>query len=133
LILYFYLFSGTAIDISDVGLNKAKNLAEKKSVSHLLTTITADVTEFDFEITKYDVIVSIFCMFPKDIRKDIHSKCIKALKPNGMIIIECFSPRQNEIRLKSSNSNSKKKFNLGPSLDCMLILFIYLICCNYIH
>lgn len=65
-------------------------------------------------------------MFPKDIRKNIHSKCINALKPNGIVIIECFSLKQNEIRLKNSNnkSNSKKKYNLGPSLDCKFILII---------
>jgi hypothetical protein len=45
----------------------------------------------------------IYAHFPPDIRKNIHEKCIKALKPGGVIILEAFNP----LQLKNSSGGPK--------------------------
>ena len=36
----------------------------------------------------------IYAHFPVEIRKQVHDKCIKALKPGGTLLLEAFTPLQ---------------------------------------
>ena len=107
----------TAVDRSVVGLAKAKQLAERKGVEINHAEVVADLTEYDFESEQYDLIVSIFCMLPPSQRHQLHSKCAAALKEGGSIIIQCFSPRQLELRTQHTPD---KQWSLGPSIDCLV-------------
>ena len=49
----------TAVDRSEVGLAKAKQLAERKGVSINHAEVVADLAEYDFELEQYVFIVSI--------------------------------------------------------------------------
>ena len=44
----------------------------------------------------WDGMVSIFCSLPPDNRRSVHRKCAAALKPGGLVIVECFAPRHAE-------------------------------------
>ncbi|CAK9092848.1 unnamed protein product, partial [Durusdinium trenchii] len=84
--------SVTAIDISKVGLSKARRLAEERGVK--IKTVAADLAEFDFGVECWDLIVSIFCHLPFAVRAKIHQATANSLRDGGMLLIEAFSPKQ---------------------------------------
>ncbi len=85
-------YNVTAVDLSEVGLQKAKKLAEQKGVS--ITTIVANLAEFDFGVEKWDAIVSIWAHMPADIRQRVHQQVLKSLKPNGVFVLEAYTAEQ---------------------------------------
>ncbi|QDT93079.1 SAM-dependent methyltransferase [Gimesia algae] len=82
----------TAVDASEVGLQKARRLAEKYQTS--IETIHADLATFDLGEKQWDGIVSIFCHVPQKIRKRIHGKIAASLKSGGVFLLEAYTPRQ---------------------------------------
>lgn len=82
----------TAIDFSQVGLDKAKKLADVNNVN--ITTICADLETYDLGEQQWDGIVSISCHFPSDIRQALYKKVMNALKPSGIFLIESYTPDQ---------------------------------------
>ena len=84
----------TAVDGSAVGLEKAKRLADENGV--VLELIQVDLADFDPGENKWDGIVSIFVPLPSKIRKELYKKLEKALKPNGVFLIEAYRPDQIE-------------------------------------
>ena len=85
-------YSVTAVDGSQVGLQKAKKLAEENGVS--LEFIHADLTKFDIGENRWDGIVSIFCPLPSALRKELHKKVVAGLKQNGVFLLEAYTPDQ---------------------------------------
>lgn len=96
----------SSLDYAEMGLRKAKKLAEEKNVD--LKTILSDVNEFDFGKEKWGTIVLIFLHLTKDERKNLYSKIKDALVPDGLFFMEVFSVDQ-------LNYNSG-----GPSLPELL-------------
>jgi len=82
----------TALDNSAVGLQKAMLLAEEKQVQ--IETIHADLNLYQFEEEAWDCIVAIFCHLPLALRQQVHQSVVKALKPNGVFILEAYTPEQ---------------------------------------
>jgi SAM-dependent methyltransferase len=82
----------TAVDSSKVGLDKTKALALEKGVS--IETMHADLSEFDFGRDKWDVIVSIWCHLPSELRKKVHAAAVRGLKSGGRFILEAYTPDQ---------------------------------------
>lgn len=95
-------FDVTAVDSSDVGLEKARRLAAEKNVK--LTTITADLSEYQIQPDSWDVIVSIFCHVPSAIRVPLHQAVVLGLKPGGVFVLEAFTPRQIDMKTGGPNS-----------------------------
>lgn len=85
-------YSVTAVDASQVGLNKAKKLAEENGVE--IKLVHADLADFDIGAGKWDGIVAIFCALPSAIRKPVYRKAIAGLKPNGVFFAEAYTPDQ---------------------------------------
>jgi SAM-dependent methyltransferase len=85
-------YSVTAVDASQVGLQKAKKLAEEQAVS--LEVIHADLADFDIGENKWEGIVSIFCPLPSALRKELHKKVVAGLKPHGVYLVEAYTPDQ---------------------------------------
>ena len=85
----------TAVDASTVGLAKAERLAAERGVS--VTTIHADLTDFEIEPDAWQGIVSIFCHLPPVIRAALHERCLRGLVPGGAFVLEGFTPRQLEL------------------------------------
>jgi 2-polyprenyl-3-methyl-5-hydroxy-6-metoxy-1,4-benzoquinol methylase len=86
----------TAVDGSAVGLGKARRLAEARGVA--ITTVHADLADFEIEADYWDVIVSIFCHLPPELRRDVHRSCVESLRPGGVLLLEAYTPAQLEFK-----------------------------------
>ena len=82
----------TAMDGSEVGLAKARTLAEQRGVS--LQTVHADAADFTIEPEAWDGIVSIFGHLPPPLAERIHRASAAGLRPGGVLILEAFSKSQ---------------------------------------
>ena len=85
-------YAVTAVDISSVGLEKAKKLAGENSVS--IEVICEDLATFDLGEKKWDGIVSISCHLPPELRQDLYKRIERALKPSGVFFLEGYRPEQ---------------------------------------
>ena len=92
----------TAVDSSIVGLNKAKKLADENGVT--VNCIHADLANYDLGENKWDAIVSIFCPLPPSIRQQLYLKVQAGLKPNGVFLLEAYTPEQ--IKFGTGGGNS---------------------------
>ena len=82
----------TALDASEVGLGKARRLAEARGVE--IATVHADLADFAIEPQRWDAIVSIFCHLPAELRRDVHRRCVEGLRPGGAMLLEAYTPGQ---------------------------------------
>lgn len=89
-------FDVTSVDISPVGLAKARELAASRSVS--LRTVACDLADFVIEPGAWDAVVSVFCHLPPALRADVHRRCVDGLRPGGAFVLEAYAPRQLEFR-----------------------------------
>ena len=87
-------FVVTAIDIAERGLEKAQRLAAQRGVS--ISTRAADVTDCDLGSGAWDAIVSIFLHLPPRARRELHQRCVAALRPGGFLVFEAYGPGQLE-------------------------------------
>ena len=86
----------TAVDASGIGLQKADKLAKARGVE--VTTAHADLADYDIGTQQWDAIISIFCHLPPELRQDVHRRCVKGLRSNGMLLLEAFTPLQLEYK-----------------------------------
>lgn len=100
-------FTVTAIDSSEVGLRKARKLAAQRGVS--ITTLHADLKDFEIGEMKWDLIVSIFAHLPADLRKSVHRRCVTGLRSGGSMLLEAYTPQQ--LKYKTG----------GPASDEMML------------
>lgn len=82
----------TAVDQSDIGLTKARQLATDRGVQ--IRTLLSDLGEYAIEPNAWAGIVSIFCHVPPEIRRPLHAGVVRGLRPGGVLILEAYSPRQ---------------------------------------
>ena len=82
----------TALDSSQVGLDKLHSLAAKNNVS--VKTICCDLNDYVFESDRWDAIVSIWCHLPSQLRSKVHQGVVHGLKPKGVFILEAYTPEQ---------------------------------------
>ena len=85
-------YAVTAVDGSQVGLDKAQVLAETRGVK--LECICADLADFELGVGAWDAIISIFCPLPPAIRQALYRKVLAALKPGGVFLLEAYTPDQ---------------------------------------
>ena len=85
----------TAVDQSPVGLVKAKNFAAQNGVE--ISTIVADLNDYDLGENTWDGIVSIAAHVPPFLRKQLHTQVVKSLKSNGVFILEAYIERHLEM------------------------------------
>ncbi len=100
----------TSVDASPVGLAKASALAAARGVP--LTTVVADLAEFEIEPIAWQGIVSIFCHLPAPLRRRVHAQVVRGLAPGGVFILEAYTVAQ----LKRGTGGPKAA-ELLPSLD----------------
>ncbi len=79
-------FRVTAVDFSEVGLAKASALAAKHGVT--ITTVLADLADFDPGSARWDLVVSIFSQPPSLIRQRLYRQLQLALRPGGRFVLE---------------------------------------------
>ena len=82
----------TAMDLSEVGLNKALKLAFDKGVNVKIKV--ADLADYQFGEAQWDGIVSIWAHLPESVRQYVHAQITPALKPAGVFILEAYTEQQ---------------------------------------
>jgi SAM-dependent methyltransferase len=97
----------TAFDQSSEAKKKALKLAEIKQVR--IEYLISDMEDSSFPELYFDVIGIVYIHFPLEKRKAYHRKLLHYLKPDGIIILECFSKDQ----LRNSSG--------GPKDETMLL------------
>jgi len=86
----------TAVDSSKAGLKKAQQLAKAKGVE--ITTVQADLTNYELGTEQWQGIVSIFFHLAPALRKQLHSKIYSALKLGGVFLLEAYTPKQLQFK-----------------------------------
>ena len=82
----------TAVDQSEVGLARARELATARNVT--IHTVTADLADYDPGLGPWGGIFSIFCHVPAGIRRRLYPRCAEVLAPGGVLILESYTPGQ---------------------------------------
>jgi cyclopropane fatty-acyl-phospholipid synthase-like methyltransferase len=81
-----------SMDASREGNRKAEELAGRSGVS--LSTVHGDLSEYQMGDEAWDVIVSIFCHLPPELRRSVHNRVVRALRPGGALVLEAYTPEQ---------------------------------------
>ena len=109
----------TAMDLSDVGLNKALKLAGDRGVA--ITTQVADLADYQFGEEQWDGIVSIWAHMPVAVRQQVHAQIAPALKPNGVFIAEAYTEQQLTMEaVGGPPASEKERFNSLENLQIEL-------------
>ncbi len=82
----------TAVDMSLIGIEKAKKLAEENDVS--INFVHRDLQDYEIGENCWQGIVSIFCHVPVSLRQKIHADVVRGLKPAGVFLLESYTPDQ---------------------------------------
>lgn len=80
------------VDGSEVGLHKAQALAVERGVA--ITTIHADLSQFEIDQAQWDGIIACYCHVPSAIRIPLHHAVVQGLKPGGVFVLEAYSKEQ---------------------------------------
>ena len=111
------------VDCSEVGLEKAQSLAKSRGV--VIETELADLAEFQPKECHFGSVVSISAHLPSSIRSKLYPLVEKALKPNGILLLEAYSENQlarntggpKDIDMLMSVEKLRREFpNLKPIL-----------------
>ena len=82
----------TAVDLSAVGLERARALAATRGVA--VETEVADLADYDLGEATWDAVVSVFAHTPADVRRRLHRRVVAALRPGGAFVLEAYTPEQ---------------------------------------
>ena len=80
------------VDISVVGLEKAQKLAKSQGVT--IKTEVADLATFEPKENYYGSVISISAHLPSVVRHKLYPLIERALKPDGVILLEAYSENQ---------------------------------------
>lgn len=81
----------TALDASEVGLEKAQRLAHEQGVD--IWTIHTDLEEWNAD-NDYDAVMASFLHLKEPLRGQAFRSALKALRPSGEFVAEFFSVKQ---------------------------------------
>lgn len=86
-----------AFDISPVGIEKAKKLAQQQGVE--VNFSIHGVEDYPWTTGDYDAVVAIFIQFADpDTRATLFKRMKSALKPDGLILLQGYTPKQLEYK-----------------------------------
>jgi cyclopropane fatty-acyl-phospholipid synthase-like methyltransferase len=82
-----------AFDISPVGIEKAKRLAQQQGVD--VNFSIHGIEDYPWTTGDYDAVVAIFIQFADpDTRAALFKRMKSALKPDGVVILQGYTPKQ---------------------------------------
>ncbi len=111
------------VDSSEVGLEKARALAESRSVK--IETEVADLALFKPKENFYGSVISISAHLPSMTRKTLYPLIEKCLRPGGILLLEAYSENQisrntggpKDLDMLMTEEKIKREFpNLEPVL-----------------
>lgn len=105
----------TALDWSATGMARAAALGAERGVA--LDCVVADASSWDWPESAYDVVAWIFVHLPPADRAAVAAGIRRALRPGGLLILECFSPAQ-EGRRSGGPREPALLFTRGVVEEC---------------
>lgn len=81
-------FEVHVVDYSREGVSGA--LARARAAGVFLRAEQADVTTWNWPVSAYDAVVSVYLHISEAMRTVVHAKILRALKPGGLFLIEGF-------------------------------------------
>ena len=102
----------TSMDASTVGLAKAQRLAAMHGVS--ITTIAADLADFEIAPQAWEGIVSIWVHLPRALRQRVHAQVVRGLAPGGLYVMESYAVQQ-----LGRGTGGPSSAELLPTLDAL--------------
>jgi SAM-dependent methyltransferase len=84
------------VDVSPLGVAKAKALAEARGVE--INAEIADLLHWDWPRERYDIVAALYVHFFDADRPRMHRAMLDALKPGGTLIFESFRLEQLEFQ-----------------------------------
>ncbi|MBC7577011.1 MAG: class I SAM-dependent methyltransferase [Tardiphaga sp.] len=85
-----------SLDFSEAAQVKAASLAKERGVE--IALIKADVQAWDYPADTFDVVIDIFTQFSSPAgRAEKWRGVLRTLKPNGLIIVQGYTPKQLEF------------------------------------
>jgi len=85
-------WSVESFDLSEEGKRKASLLAKQNNVS--INYQIANASKIEYPENSFHVVALICAHFPDTIRKSVHEKIVRWLKPGGLVVLEAFNPNQ---------------------------------------
>lgn len=82
----------TALDVSEVGLDKTRQLAAARGVA--VKTLHADLAEHAIAPGAWDAIVAIWMHLPSALRARVHADVVRGLAPGGVFVMEAYRKEQ---------------------------------------
>lgn len=83
-----------AVDVSPVARRKAEALAARRGVTARYRAETADLLAWDWPEAAFDLVLIAYIAFAPAERLRVHRAALAALKPGGLLLLECFSAAQ---------------------------------------
>ncbi|MCS6931617.1 MAG: class I SAM-dependent methyltransferase [Acetobacteraceae bacterium] len=83
-----------AVDVSPVARAKAEALAEARGVGARYRAVTADLLCWAWPEAAFDLVLIAFIAFAPAERRRVHRAALAALRPGGILLLECFSAAQ---------------------------------------
>jgi len=107
---------GWEVTAFDFSVEARKKALEAALAKHLKIAYTAeDINEIILPEKTYDAIGLIYVHLESALRATFHKKCMKALKPGGVIILEAFSKNQ-----MNNTSGGPKDMSMLHSRESLL-------------
>ncbi len=75
----------TGVDFSEVGLAKARRLADARGVG--VEWVLADLRSYRPAGGTYDLVVVLYLHLPADERRAVHAAAARALRPGGVLLV----------------------------------------------
>lgn len=88
-------FQVHTVDLSPVGVERARKSAAAAGVTMKMEV--ADLAVWDWPVSEFDAVVSIFFHIPSTVRGKIHGSMLRSLKSGGIVLLEAFTPAQLEF------------------------------------
>jgi 2-polyprenyl-3-methyl-5-hydroxy-6-metoxy-1,4-benzoquinol methylase len=85
-------FQVHTVDLSPVGVDRARKAAEAAGVA--MTIECADLSTWKWPVDGFDGVFAIFLHLPDELRKKVHGRMVRAVKPGGLIVVEAFNLEQ---------------------------------------
>ncbi|NLP57806.1 bifunctional 2-polyprenyl-6-hydroxyphenol methylase/3-demethylubiquinol 3-O-methyltransferase UbiG [Lutibacter sp. B1] len=100
----------TCFDISEQGKIKALKLAKSENV--IIDYLVQNVADLQFKENSFDVIAFIYAHFSVELKQQYYKELTKYLKPNGLVIFECFSKKQLQLNKENESSFGPKNIEM---------------------
>ncbi len=85
-------FEVTTVDVSAVGVERARKTAQAAGISAEI--LLSDLNTWEWPKDQFDAVAAIYLHLPPEERRTVHARMLGALTPGGILILEAFNPGQ---------------------------------------